>query len=36
VKEMNNTVQDLKTEIEAIKKTQTEAIPGMENIGKKR
>jgi hypothetical protein len=31
VKEMNKTVQDLKMEIEAIKKTQTEGILEMEN-----
>ena len=29
------TVQDLKTEIEAIKKTQTKGILGMENLGKR-
>ena len=34
VKEMNKTVQDLKMEIEAIKKTQTEEILEMENLGK--
>ena len=33
-KEMNKTVQDLKMEIEAIKKTQTERILGMKNLGK--
>ena len=32
---MNKTVQDLKMEIEAIKKTQTEGILEMENLGKK-
>ena len=31
---MNKTVQDLKMEIEAIKKTQTEGILEMENLGK--
>ena len=35
MKNMNKTLQDLKREIEAIKKTQTEAILGMENLGKK-
>ena len=30
---MNKTVQDLKMEIEAIKKTQTEEILEMENLG---
>ena len=34
-KEMNKTVQDLKMEIEAIKKTQTEGILEMENLGKR-
>ena len=34
VKEMNKTVQDLKMEIEAIKKTQTEGILEMENLRK--
>ena len=34
VKEINKTVQDLKVEIEAIKKTQTEGILVMENLGK--
>jgi hypothetical protein len=33
MKEMNKTVQDLKVEIEAIKKTQTEEILEMENLG---
>ena len=32
VKEMNKTVQDLKMEIEAIKKTQSEEILEMENL----
>jgi hypothetical protein len=31
---MNKTVQDLKMEIETIKKTQTEGILEMENLGK--
>ena len=35
VKEINKTVQDLKMEIEAIKKTQTEGILEMENLGKR-
>ena len=34
-KEMNKTVQDLKMEIEAIKKTQTEGILEMESQGKR-
>jgi hypothetical protein len=34
VKEINKTVQDLKIEIEAIKKTQIEVILEMENTGK--
>ena len=34
-KEMNETVQDMVIEIEAIQKTQTEGIMEMENIGKK-
>jgi hypothetical protein len=33
MKEMNKTVQDLKIEIEAIKKTLTEGILDMENLG---
>ena len=32
---MNKTVQDMKMEIEAIKKTQTEGILEMENLGKR-
>ena len=32
VKKMNKTVQDLKMEIEAIKKTQTEVILEMKNL----
>jgi hypothetical protein len=35
VKEMNETVQDMVIELEAIQKTQTEGIMEMENIGKK-
>ena len=35
VKKMNKTVQDLKMEIEAIKKIQTEAILQMKKLGKK-
>jgi predicted nucleic acid-binding Zn-ribbon protein len=35
VKDMNKTVQDFKREIEAIKKTQTEEILEMENLGKR-
>jgi gas vesicle protein len=34
VKEINKTVQDLKMKIEAIKKTQTERILEMDNVGK--
>ena len=34
-KEINKTLQDLKVEIEAIKKTQTGGILGMENLGKR-
>ena len=33
-KEMNKIVQDVKSEIVAIKKTETKAILGMENLGK--
>ena len=33
---MNKTVQDLKREIEVIKKTQTEAILEMETVRKKK
>jgi hypothetical protein len=36
VKKMNKTVQDLKIEIEAIKKIQTEGILEMKNLGKRR
>ena len=32
---MNKSAQDLKVEIEAIKKTQTEGILEMENLGKR-
>ena len=35
VKEINKTVQDLKVQIEAKKKTQTEGILEMENLGKR-
>jgi len=35
-KEINKIVQDLKMEIETIKKTQTEAILEIENLGKRR
>ena len=35
VKEMNKTVYELNTEIEAIKKTQNEGILEMENLGKR-
>ena len=35
LKEMNKTIQDLKIEIEAIKKTQTEGILEKENLFKK-
>ena len=35
VNKINKTVQDLKMEIEAIKKTQTEAILEMENLVKR-
>ena len=34
-KEINKIVQDLKRKIVAIKKTETEAILGMENLGKR-
>lgn len=34
VKQMNKTVEDLKMEIEEIKKTQTEGILETENLGK--
>jgi uncharacterized protein YoxC len=35
MKDMNKTVQDLKTEIEGIKRTKTEKILERENLGKK-
>jgi hypothetical protein len=35
VKEIKKTVQDLKEEIEVIKKTQSEEILEMENLGKR-
>jgi predicted nucleic acid-binding Zn-ribbon protein len=35
VKRMNKTIQDLKMEIEAIKKTQTKEILEIENLGRK-
>jgi hypothetical protein len=35
VKEMNKCVQNIKMEIEAIKKTQTEGILEIENLGKR-
>jgi hypothetical protein len=35
VKEMNTTVPDLKKEIRAIKKTQTEGTLELENLGKR-
>jgi hypothetical protein len=34
VKEMNKIIQDLKMEIETIKKSQRETIPDLENLGK--
>ena len=34
IKQMKETIQDLKTEIETIKKTETEGILEMENMGK--
>jgi hypothetical protein len=36
VKDMNYIVQEMKMEIETIKKTQTEEILEVENIGKRR
>jgi predicted nucleic acid-binding Zn-ribbon protein len=33
--EMNKTIQDLKREVDTIKKTQSEAMLEMENLGKK-
>jgi hypothetical protein len=35
VKELNKTIQDLKMEIESIKKSQRETTLGIENIGKR-
>ena len=35
MKELNKTAQDLRVEIEAIKKTQTEGILEVENLGKR-
>jgi predicted nucleic acid-binding Zn-ribbon protein len=35
VMELNKTIQDLKREVETIKKTQSEATLEMENLGKK-
>ena len=35
VKELNKVIQDLKTEVETIKKSQREAIQDIENLGKK-
>jgi hypothetical protein len=35
VKELNKTVQDPKMEIETIKKSQMEATPEIENLGKR-
>ena len=34
MKELNNTIQDLKTEVETIKKTQSDASLEIENLGK--
>ena len=34
IKQVKQKVQDLKTEIESIKKTQTEGIQEMQNLGK--
>jgi hypothetical protein len=34
VKELNKTIQDLKMEVETIKKSQRETILGIENLGK--
>jgi hypothetical protein len=33
VKEMNKTIQDIKMELETIKKSQRETILGLENLG---
>jgi hypothetical protein len=35
VMELNRTIQDVKREVETIKKTQRETILGIENLGKK-
>ena len=35
VKELNKVIQDLKMEVETIKKSQREAIQDIENLGKK-
>jgi hypothetical protein len=35
LKELNKTIQDLKLEVETVKKTQTETILDIEFIGKK-
>jgi prefoldin subunit 5 len=35
VKELNKTIQDLKMEVETIKKSQRETNLGIENLGKK-
>ena len=35
MKEINKTVQDMKMEIKAIRKTQTEGILALENLGKR-
>ena len=35
VKELNKVIQDLKTEVETIKKSQRESIQDIENLGKK-
>ena len=35
MKELNKTMQDLKVEVETIKKSQREAILDLENLGKK-
>jgi hypothetical protein len=35
VKELNKAIQNLKVEVETIKKTQMEAILEMENLGKR-
>jgi hypothetical protein len=35
VKELNKTIQDIKMEVEAIKKSERETILEIENLGKK-